>query len=355
MKTCRLCRYFYHGHKREPSLCTNRHSKKFPNKVSKNGHDHICSLFRPIKNHHSSDVSTKLYPTGSHHHPDSILKRYGGKIRLIESLKGIYAGREIWVLATGPSLDDIPTDFLKVDEAMPPDDDGNRPPKISIAVKEAAIVFPDCTYNIWPFRNYELRHIYIPRGQIPAKFGKFILTLRDRDRENYFGKQVYKPTYLKFSQGGTIEQMRGMCDAILAGNSSIYYGVGTITHLAIAAALVMGAKKISLIGCEHGVTKEKMRAQVIKGGYGWQTDVGQGYEMMKVGTNFLADYFKDKVEIVRYYHGKGYEKIGEAIEDKEIIEEAEKSWENIIEKGHDWEKEKEILEQEEKDASQVEP
>ncbi len=327
MKTCRQCRYFYHGHKKKISLCTNRHSDKFPDKVNQNSY--VCRHFRPIKHRHDLN----FLKDGSNQQHNSILKQYGGKIKLIERLRGVYAGKEIWVLATGPGLDDIPKDFLT-----------NPEPKISIAVKEAAMLFPDCTYNIWPFRNYELRHIYLPRHQIPSKFGKFIFSIRDKDRDNYFGDNILKPTYLKFGQGGTVEQMKVMCESIVAGNSSIYYGVGTITHLAIAAALVMGAKKVSLVGCEHGTINGKLRAQSIKGGYGWQTSVGQGYEDMKVGTNFLANYFKNHgIEIVRYYHGKGYEAIGDVVEDEKIIERAEGSWKDIIKKGTDWEQTKENI------------
>jgi len=245
-------------------------------------------------------------------------------------------------LATGPSLDDIPKDFLAVDEMMLPDKNGNRPPKISIAVKEAGMAFPGCTYNMWPFRDYPLRHIYFPRGMIHPSFSKFIFSIRKINRENYYGRQAIKATYIRYTQGGTIQNMKVMCDSIVAGNSSMYYGIGTITHLAIAAALVMGASRVSLVGCDHGTVKGKLRAQSIKGGYGWKSPVDEGYEIMKVGTNFLADYFKDKgVEIVRYYHGKGYEEVGEVVKDKKIIKKAEEAWKDILEKDS-WEKIKKI-------------
>ena len=331
-KICRQCRYFYHGHKNEPSLCTNKKSKKFPNKISKNGHDHVCALFRPIKKHnHSPDLpQANKKGVSSHNHSASLLKIYKGKLKFIENLRGVYAGKEIWILATGPSLDDIPGDFLQ-----------NPEPKISIAVKEAAIPFPDCTYNIWPFRDYPFRHIYLPRGQIPGKFGKFIFTIRDKDKDNYYGRQIFKPTYLKYAQGGTVATMKSMCESIIVGNSSVYYGVGTITHLAIAAALVMGATKISLVGCDHGTIGGKIRAQRIKGGYGWQTPHIKPYEDMKVGTNFLANFFRNHgIEIVRYYYGRGYEEIGDVVKDKETIQRAENGWKDVIKKGVDWEKSK---------------
>ena len=349
MKLCSQCRYFYHGHKNEPSICTNKKSKKFPNKISKSGHDHVCALFRPPKHNHDLPVVKKK--DGSHNHPITGTLAELGCLRYIENLRGVYAGREIWVFATGPSLDDLPKDFLAVDEMVEPDKNGNRPSKISIAVKEAGMVFPGCTYNMWPFRGYPLRHIYFPRGMIHLPFSKFIFSIRKTGRENYYGKQSAKATYLRYVQGGTIQLMKGMCDAIVAGNSSVYYGVGTIAHLAIAAALVMGASRVSLVGCDHGTVGGKLRAQSIKGGYGWGTPVGEGYEMMKVGTNFLANYFKDHgVEIVRYYHGKGYKAVGEVVKDEETIKKAEGAWKDIVGKGTDWEETKKRIAEEEDDA-----
>ncbi len=339
MKLCSQCRYFYHGHKNEPSICTNKKSKKFPNKISKNGHDHVCALFRPIKSHnHSVDVKPVVKKKdGSHNHPITGTLAGLGRLRYVESLRGAYPDREIWVLATGPSLDDLPRDFLAVDETMEPDENGNRPPKVSIAVKEAGLVFPGCTYNMWPFRDYPLRHIYFPRHMINLPFNRFIFSIRKTGRENYYGKQSKNATYLRYVQGGTVQLMKGMCDAIVAGNSSVYYGVGTIAHLAMAAALVMGASRVSLVGCDHGAVNGKLRAQNIKGGYGWGTPVGSGYEAMKVGTNFLANYFRDhEVEIVRYYHGRGYEAVGDVVKDEKVIKEAEGAWKDIIGKGTDW-------------------
>jgi len=317
MKICRQCRYFYHGHKREPTLCTNRHSKKFPSKISRNGHDHVCALFRPIKNHHHFITDFKKK---SHDHPIAgTLREYHGRLRYIESLRGCYSGREIWVLATGSSLDDIPDNFLQIDETILPDEEGNTVPKIAITVKEAGIAFPDSTYNLWTFRDRALRHIYLPRGMIPNNFGRFIFSIFKMTRENYFGRQSPKAIYMRFYKGGTLEIMKNVCDSIIAGSSSIYCGVTTITHLAIEAAIVLGASRVSLVGCDHGFPDGKLRAQMrgISRGYGWNANLVGAYEMQIPGTNFLADYFRDYgIEIVRYYYGKGYEPIGKAMEEK---------------------------------------
>lgn len=255
-------------------------------------------------------------------HDPSVLNQFKGKIRFIENLRGRYAGKEIWVFATGPSLDDLPEDFLSMDN------------KICIAVKEAAMPFPNCTYNIWPFRDYPLRHVYLPRGKIPRKFRKFIFTIRNRDRDNYYGEQSSKAIFLRYVQGGTIGKMKTMCESIIAGNSSVYYGVGTITHLAIAAAVVMGASKVSLVGCDHGSIDGKLRFQRgISGGHGWQLSYAKPYEDMRVGTNFLANFFRGHgIEIVRYYHGRGYEGVGDVVKNKETIKRAEGAWKDILKK-----------------------
>ncbi|MCW4051200.1 MAG: hypothetical protein NWE89_15865 [Candidatus Bathyarchaeota archaeon] len=244
-------------------------------------------------------------------------------MKFIESRRGIYPDREIWVFATGPSLDDIPDDFLQVDERM----DCDPPvPKICIAVKEAAIAFPDCTFNMFTFRDYALRHIYLSRGMVPHNFRKFIFSIRKIDRENYFGKQAAQAIYMRYSQGGTVGMMKGVCDSIIAGTSTNYCGVCTITHLAIEAALVMGATRISLVGCDHGTIKGKLRAQKrgISRGWAWNRPSpsgAPGYANMRAGTNFLADYFRGYgIEIARYYHGKGYEPVGEKKEESESDE-----------------------------------
>jgi len=318
MKLCSQCRYFYHGHKGEPTLCTNRHSKKFPSKISRNGHDHVCALFRPIKNHFHLATESK---NKSHNHPVAgTLAEYKGRLRYIESLRGVYLGREIWVLATGSSLDDIPDNFLQIDETILPDEGGNTVPKIAITVKEAGIAFPDSTYNLWTFRDRALRHIYLPRGMVPNNFGRFIFSIFKSTRENYFGKQSLKATYMRFHQGGTLQIMKNVCDSIMAGNSSIYCGVTTITHLAIEAAIILGASKVSLVGCDHGFPNGKLRAQTrgISRGYSWNTAYLDGNKTQIPGTNFLADYFRPYgIEIVRYYHGRGYERVGGPISEKE--------------------------------------
>lgn len=300
-KICLQCRYFYHGHGNKPSLCTNRHSEKFPDKLRHNGHSPICRHFRPPKHNHVSKVSGMFSGLG--------------KLRFIESLRGIYAGREIWIFATGPSLDDIPDGFLQVDERMESDP---PVPKVCIAVKEAAIAFPNCTFNMFAFRDYGLRHSYLPRGMIPRNFKKFIFSIRKVDTENYFGKQAAQATYMRYSKGGTLGMMKNVCDSIVAGSSSSYCGVYTIMHLAIEAAVVMGASRISLVGCDHEAIGGKLRAQKrgISRGYAWnrpEPPGAPGYAFMKVGTDFLASYFrKHGIEIARYYYGRGYELIGES-------------------------------------------
>lgn len=305
-KVCLQCRYFHHGRGKKPSLCTNRHSEKFPDKMRQDGRSSVCRHFRPPKHDHTSKTSGTFSDLG--------------RLRYVESFRGVHSGREAWIFATGPSLDGLPDDFLQVDEKV---DSDSPVPKLCIAVKEAAIAFPDCTFNIFPFRDYALRHIYLPRGIIPRNFKKFIFSVRKVDTENYYGRQAAQATYMRYTKGGTLGMMKGVCDSIVAGNSSSYCGVHTVMHLAIEAAIVMGATRISLVGCDHGMVGGKLRAQKrgISQGYGWnrpEPPGAPGYEYMKAGTNFLADYFREHdIEIARYYHRGGYEPIGKAKEEQE--------------------------------------
>lgn len=285
-KICLQCRYFYHGHGKKPSLCTNRHSEKFPDKLRQDGHTPVCRHFRPPKHHHVG-----------------LLAQYKNKLRFVESLRDDCAGEEVWVLATGPSLDYLPDNFLS-DE------------KICIAVKEAGIAFPTCTYNMWPFRAKELKY-YLSLGKIPKVSGrvpyeKFIFTILRSDCENWLGEQCTQPTYMRMVKGGTIEKLEEMCNHIINRNSSVYYGMGTISHLAIALAVMMGAARISLVGCDHGAIDGRGHAtrRGLSGGYGWSRYTPSSYEQMHEGTNFLANFFKHHGhEIVRYHHGVGYREI----------------------------------------------
>jgi len=74
------------------------HKHRHINKKHQDGHSRVSKYSRSSK----------------HKHDASILDQFRSKLRFIESLRGRYAGREIWVLATGSSLDDIPEDFLKM-------------------------------------------------------------------------------------------------------------------------------------------------------------------------------------------------------------------------------------------------
>jgi len=133
---------------------------------------------------------------------------------------------------------------------------------------------------------------------------------------------------MKYNQGGTVEKMKVICESILAGNSSVYCGVGTITHIAIEAAIVMGASKVSLVGCDHGTVNGKSRFQRrISGGYGWDRPAERVYELMTVGTNFMGNFFKDHgIEIARYHQGRGYEPVGKLEKDPKTIKKAERIW-----------------------------
>jgi len=159
---------------------------------------------------------------------------------------------------------------------------------------------------------------------VPNNFKRFVFSICKLSRQNYFGKQSPGAIYMRFRKGGTLEIMKNVCDSIVAGISSIYCGVTTITHLAIEMAIVLGASKVSLVGCDHGLPDGKIRAQTrgMTKGYRWSDYKPGMYEEQILGTNFLADYFRDHgVEIVRYYHRKGYEPIGTALKEEFVSEE----------------------------------
>ncbi len=179
------------------------------------------------------------------------------KMKLIEDFRDQFEGGEIWILGTGPSGDDFPLDFF---------DD-----KISIAIRPNDVIFPNCTYNFCSWDD-----AWAPRLKVASShlLSKQIFTLNPRHRENFLDKNIEIPIFMRTLKWYSFELSKERNERripekyseesvkqIIEKNSHHYCGDGLAQGWAIEAALVLGAKKVTLVGCDATSRKHKDYAQ----------------------------------------------------------------------------------------------
>lgn len=254
------------------------------------------------------------------------------KMRYIEDVKDKkHEGKEFWILGCGPSLDDFPDDFF---------DD-----KISIGLNASFVAFPNLTYfctghgailqlmvqmnpellkrTIWilSWRKDEFRNhprIIAPTS-FPFKYKENLIctTKRLETRRNIeVFKKALKPTI------EDILQKKKICHVISAR---------TIAHFAIQCAAILGAKKITLVGCDGRTIKHSWHAQnrgmhaayskihrrfkrdgTARVTYSSKQQAGETDPFYKnqMGIKLLAEAFAPfGIEVRRYFYGKDYKKI----------------------------------------------
>ena len=223
-------------------------------------------------------------------------------MRFIEDLRNRHKDKEVWVIGTSPTLDDLPDDFF---------DD-----KISIAVNWAFIAFPRCTYIL---EAHKEGPDYI-RDNRPNLLKKciFVLTPQRMERTLWFEDYSDEPFYMRWNgrRDAPREQFEQFAKSIMAGESCYYPCGGTCLHFAIEAAIVLGAKKVSIVGGEHRWIDHRWHAQ--KRGLSAYYAEGRSapprdehakriYMRWRKATRWLGEVFKPYgVEIMRYHHKPGY-------------------------------------------------
>lgn len=118
------------------------------------------------------------------------------------------------------------------------------------------------------------------------------------------------------------EEFERLAKSIMGGRTCDYLHLRTVLHSAIEAAVVMGARKVTLAGCEHRTAKHKRHARNrgISTFYRERPDHeysiaerrGEAAKLLSftTGTRWLAEVFQPYgVEIMRYYYKQGYERI----------------------------------------------
>lgn len=259
-------------------------------------------------------------------------------MRYLEDIDiGELKGKEFWIVGLGPSLDNYPDSFFEG--------------KVTIGLNETFIAFPHLTYfltgdfgnlpnlmvetdselvkrTIWvlDLGRSAVQYVNHPRGLAPVTcigWGKYkddliyVTRKLDTNGKTEFFKSLLPPIIKD------VMQRKIPCHFI---------ALRTCAHFAIFCAAYLGAKKITLVGCEakhaehsfHAQKRGLCEAAVVLSGprvakegtpektYSIEQQTGKTPYLtcMRVGTELLAEVFAPyRVEIRKYYYGKGYENL----------------------------------------------
>ena len=254
------------------------------------------------------------------------------KVKRVEELKDIYKGKEVWIIGTGKSLDDFPSDFF---------DD-----KITIGLNGAIYKFPNCT---WWHGNHEVWREYF-RDEKPDMLNKCIFCYpmtgllphkTSRDPEVFFGDKVGIPYWSHYYDTDPVTKTsyKKSVQQIIDGKEVRFLASESIVHITIQVAFLMGASKITLVGCEHksypnqnshAGSKEELKK--IEPWKPWSN-----HPAVLKATAILAEVLSDNgVNMNRYFNAdtefykKGY------VEIKEEDMTTEKEWKSAQEWECNW-------------------
>ena len=219
--------------------------------------------------------------------------------RTIDDLRGLHPG-EAWIVGSGESLDDLPDDFL----------DG----KTSIVLNWSILAYPNPTY--WhghheDLRDYLMAHRYdlLTRCIMCYPFVGPFKAGRITDPVEYMGDLSSLPIWMRYANRNPAQRchFEACVRAILAGSKDIAYEAAwTVAHTGIEAAVMMGASKITLVGCEHRGGYAKKITQVRK-----QLGMSPGHAVHPMtwldkrfnGTAILADILAQHGIVVERFDG----------------------------------------------------
>lgn len=199
-------------------------------------------------------------------------------MKRIEDLRDKHKGEEIWIVGTGPSLDDVPDDFF----------DG----KISIGLGFTVVAFPRLTYVIcYHKRNMEFFHkdLKIFKRAILCYPNEIV---EKPEEWHHFGEL---PIWMAQSGHGYFktdkEAMRLAVEAIKQARSVEYKHKYTHAHLAIQAAAILGAARISLVACQHSYIPQP---------YAQKRGLSEFYNKSSCPVSFLKERQKELLEVSKY-------------------------------------------------------
>jgi len=229
-----------------------------------------------------------------------------------------YKGEEIFVAGTGPSLDDFPEDWF---------DD-----KIVLSTNFAFIGIPNCVFTSCIHSNVAIRI----RKEFPEWKKKLICCCPiDRVKMNSgepyikIGEYGDEVIYAHSSVGPHrpdvfIETAKN----IMEKKPAILRQVGTSSHPPVQIAAILGASRITMVGCEEHTSKTKFHA--IRGGLNvyekepldfvpylkglieypkdWQEGTIKGPPKHRMGQVWLAEAFAlHGIKVMKYFYKTGYQ------------------------------------------------
>ena len=231
--------------------------------------------------------------------------------RTIEDYFDRHKGEEIWVIGSGYTLDDFPDDFF---------DD-----KISIAVSYTFTAFPNCTYIM-------SSHTDCPDWVVenrPEFLKKYILAAfptwsedivwPDRYGNTPIWMNIIHPSKPPKSVEQVIEDAKRQVKPIMEKQPIIYQSLWSTAHIAAIVAILLGAKKITLVGCSTKTLR--FQSQSRKGlmrslcrDREWSVEEQSGelpvQRLWRRGVSLLAELYKPYgIEIRKYYYKTGYEEV----------------------------------------------
>ena len=217
--------------------------------------------------------------------------------RHIEEFRNMYPNEqcptgEVWIIGGGKSLEDFPKDFFEN--------------KTSIAVNYSIFGFPHITHFLsihkGPFREVQKK--------MPEMFKDFrsicAYTMDPNDKarglyENrplcgaysYLGDWGTEVMYLRFKHKmvESKEEFKENAPKILSQENCkeplFCLARGTTVHMAMQAAIILGAKKITVVGCE--TRGDKYRRHAFLG------EMGNYYKKLAENDpqNYINKYYKD--------------------------------------------------------------
>ena len=236
-------------------------------------------------------------------------------MKYLEDLRDKYKGKEIWVIGGGPSLDEYPIDFFK--------------DKICIGMNWVFSVFLDVGDGVEKFSTRAFYSVHEHRESadwiaehIPHFLNNCFFLLPPsriqigRSRMVWWEDYNKDPYYMRWGPKG-ISGVRGvqalhqdfidMVKCIMDKGECHYVCRGTTLHWAMEVAVVLGAKKIYLVGAEARWAGNAHHMYKHGSFYAKLNQAAHGFiRAWHDGTRSLAMVLQPYgVDVVYYYYGKG--------------------------------------------------
>ncbi len=224
---------------------------------------------------------------------------------------------EIWIVGGGPSLEEFPNDFF---------DD-----KVHIVTNGSIQRFPPrhdmenryyhFYHSVWMDKVIEIDHELLKQCIMLVPSGDFDRYWEKPEQFPFYEKPIWSVWGSAFND----DNLRESIEAIMGGKDYLFPGAGTVIHSAIQVALVLGAKKVTLTGCEMKTKGNQIHARTegMKEMYDkimndpkvnptiftpeWRQ---VAYKVWRVATHkFAVEMAKHNRELIRYYYPDKYEVI----------------------------------------------